>query len=233
MRALALLLCVAACGDNHCRHRPVQEPAARHEITDKDLTAPVHVARDKFGVAHIDGADRSRDVAFAQGYVMAHDRLPQMDILRRFGAGTLAELFGALDPSVIDTDLEMRVHRMKPLAAGDLGRCSRPRAIRPTRRSSSCSSASPTASTRTRPTSRPSKCDLDPNLLVSFDPARFVAWSPVDSLVLGRFQAFALSWSTPFEVDLDRPLPEAARDLRQRADDQRRRLRAPRHLAAT
>ena len=47
---------------------------------------------------------------------MAHDRLPQMDILRRFGAGTLAELFGALDPSVIDTDLEMRVHRMKPLA---------------------------------------------------------------------------------------------------------------------
>jgi hypothetical protein len=52
--------------------------------------------------AHIRGKDL-RDVAFAQGYVMAHDRLPQMDLLHRYGAGTLAEVFGALDPGVIDT----------------------------------------------------------------------------------------------------------------------------------
>ena len=75
------------------------------------LGAPVHVARDKFGIAHIQ-AETIADAAFVQGYVMAHDRLAQMDILRRFGAGTLAELFGALDASVIDTDLSMRVHRM-------------------------------------------------------------------------------------------------------------------------
>ncbi len=77
--------------------------------------SPVHVVRDRYGVAHIDAATVG-DAAFVQGYVMAHDRLPQMDILRRFGAGTLSELFGALDPGVIDTDLEMRMHRMRPLA---------------------------------------------------------------------------------------------------------------------
>ncbi|MBA3456059.1 MAG: penicillin acylase family protein [Deltaproteobacteria bacterium] len=86
---------------------------------DLDLTVgldrPVHVARDKYGIAHIT-AKTVGDAAFVQGYVMAHDRLPQMDILRRFGAGTLSELFGALDPEVIDTDLEMRMHRMRPLA---------------------------------------------------------------------------------------------------------------------
>src|SRR5262249_17312777 len=86
---------------------------------DVGLEHKVHVARDIYGVAHIQGKSL-RDVAFAQGYVMAHDRLPQMDILRRFGAGTLAELFGALDPRAIDNDLEMRMHRMLPLAQQSL-----------------------------------------------------------------------------------------------------------------
>src|SRR5262249_3075191 len=80
-----------------------------------DVDKPVHVACDRFGVAHI-AAHSVFDAAFVQGYVTAHDRLPQMDILRRFGAGTRAELFGALDASVIDTDIEMRMHRMTALA---------------------------------------------------------------------------------------------------------------------
>src|SRR5262245_7956689 len=79
------------------------------------LTGAVHAARDRHGIMHIQ-ASNVRDLGFAQGYVMAHDRLPQMDILRRFGDGTLGELFGAVQSSVINTDLEMRVHRMRPLA---------------------------------------------------------------------------------------------------------------------
>jgi len=53
------------------------------------VSAPVHVARDRYGIAHI-SANTLADAAYVQGYVMAHDRLPQMDVLRRFGAGTLA-----------------------------------------------------------------------------------------------------------------------------------------------
>jgi penicillin amidase len=201
MRALALLLCVvAACGDNTPDVDPFKDLTLDKDITNKDLSAPVHVARDKYGVAHIYGTTVG-DVAFAQGYVMAHDRLPQMDILRRFGAGTLSELFGALDQSVIDTDLEMRVHRMKPLAQETwdmLQASSDPtdkEIVALLQRFSDGVNAYATDL-------QAGTYDLDPLLLVSFDPARFTPWSPVDSLVLGRFQAFALSWSTPFEVDL-------------------------------
>ncbi|MBV8761425.1 MAG: penicillin acylase family protein [Deltaproteobacteria bacterium] len=200
MRALALLLCIAACGDNLADTDPFHGLKLDHEITDKNLSAPVHVARDKYGVAHISGQTVG-DVAFAQGYVMAHDRLPQMDILRRFGAGTLGELFGALDPSVIDTDLEMRVHRMKPLA--EMTWATLQASTDPTDQQIVALLQRFADGVNAYATDlQAGKYDIDPNLLVSFDPARFVAWSPVDSLVLGRFQAFALSWSTPFEVDL-------------------------------
>ena len=70
------------------------------------------------------------------------------------------------------------------------------------------------------------KYDLDPNLLVSFDPQRFAPWSPVDSLVLGRFQAFALSLVDAVRGRPDRPLPEAAHEVRRRRDDRHRGLRA-------
>src|SRR6185295_26381 len=84
-----------------------------------EVGAPVHMARDRQGVAHI-YAETFADAMFVQGYVTAHDRLPQMDVLRRHGAGTLAELYGVVDPAVIDSDLEMRMHRMKPLAEDTL-----------------------------------------------------------------------------------------------------------------
>ena len=175
---------------------------------DAGLDDKVHVARDVYGVAHIHGK-HLRDVAFVQGYVMAHDRLPQMDILRRFGAGTVSEIFGALDPSVIDTDLEMRMHRMKPLAQETLDQLK--------------ASDAPIDADIVNLLERfadgvnayaadlaGGTWQLDPNLLVSFDPERFAPWSPVDSLVLGRFQAFALSWTAPFEIELS----ELYQDLR-------------------
>jgi penicillin amidase len=172
---------------------------------DLDVSAPVHVLRDEFGIAHID-AETLADAAYVQGYVMAHDRLPQMDILRRFGAGTLAELFGSLDPSIIDTDLEMRVHRMRPLAEEawtQLQASSDPldREVVVLLQRFSDGVNAYAESIRTEEEGSTGVWVLDPNILASFDPIRFEAWSPVDSLVLGRFQAFALSWTTPFELD--------------------------------
>ena len=174
-------------------------------LPDAGLSKPVHVARDRYGVAHIN-AQTLADAAFVQGYVMAHDRLPQMDILRRFGAGTLAELFGALDPTVIDTDLEMRVHRMKPLAQESWAKLQasddpqdRQIVILLQRFADGVNTYARSIRSEANPAG---VWQLDDNLLASFDPSRFVAWDPVDSLVLGRFQAFALSWSTPFEIDL-------------------------------
>ncbi len=58
------------------------------------LTAPVRVVRDAQGVPNILAATR-HDLLAAQGFVTAQDRLWQMDAIRRFATGTLAEIFGS------------------------------------------------------------------------------------------------------------------------------------------
>lgn len=58
------------------------------------LQAPVEVIRDEYGVPHI-YAENEEDLFFAQGYVMAQDRLWQMEMWRRWHEGRLAEIFGA------------------------------------------------------------------------------------------------------------------------------------------
>ncbi|HVA32606.1 MAG TPA: penicillin acylase family protein, partial [Candidatus Baltobacteraceae bacterium] len=58
------------------------------------LRAPVQIMRDNRGVPHI-VAGNEHDLFFAQGYAEGSDRLFQMDLLRRFVDGRLAEIFGA------------------------------------------------------------------------------------------------------------------------------------------
>ena len=57
------------------------------------LKQAVSVDRDQWGVPHI-RANSLEDLIEAQGYVTAQDRLWQMDVLRRLGAGELSEIFG-------------------------------------------------------------------------------------------------------------------------------------------
>jgi penicillin amidase len=200
---LAVLVPLAACGggdDTPGDDGPFADLPVSGEFVAPGLDGAVHVARDEYGIAHIN-ATTTGDVAFAQGYVMAHDRLPQMDILRRFGAGTLGVLFGALDQGVVETDLEMRMHRMKPLAEEAFAMLQ--------------ASSAPVDQDLVRLLTRfadgvnayatdlqSGRWDLDDAIEASFDPSRFEPWTAVDSLVLGRFQAFALSWTMPAELDL-------------------------------
>jgi penicillin G amidase len=193
---------LSACGDDgpSVPSGPFDAIDLTFAIRTAGLDGPVHVARDEFGVPHIH-ATTIADLAYAQGYVMARDRLPQMDILRRFGSGRLAELFGGLSTGVVETDLEMRVHRMRPVAAESLAalRASTEPADREIvamleRFADGVNAYAGDLVAR--------RWTIDSAVSSSFDPARFVAWEPVDSLVLGRFQAFALSWTTPIELDL-------------------------------
>ncbi|WP_439813695.1 penicillin acylase family protein [Zavarzinia sp. CC-PAN008] len=68
------------------------------------LQQPVQVVRDRHGVPHIKAADAA-DAVRALGYVHAQDRLVQMELNRRLGAGRLAELVG---PSGLVPDRLMR-----------------------------------------------------------------------------------------------------------------------------
>ena len=57
------------------------------------LQQPVTVDRDAWGAPHI-RAGSLADLVEAQGYVVAQDRLWQMDLLRRVARGELSEIFG-------------------------------------------------------------------------------------------------------------------------------------------
>lgn len=78
----------------------------------RGLTAPVGVSRDALGVPTVAGSSRI-DVARATGWLHAQDRFFQMDILRRRGAGELAELFGR---TALSLDRVARMHGFRRLA---------------------------------------------------------------------------------------------------------------------
>jgi penicillin amidase len=57
------------------------------------LKEPVEVLRDRWGVPHI-YAKNTDDLFFAQGFVVAQDRLFQLDLWRRIAVGETAEILG-------------------------------------------------------------------------------------------------------------------------------------------
>ncbi len=79
-------------------------PPVDGEIALAGLRAPVDVWRDSLGVPRLSAAS-VHDLAFAQGYVHAQERLWQMELLRRMVDGRLAEAFG---PALVPTDRFLR-----------------------------------------------------------------------------------------------------------------------------
>jgi penicillin G amidase len=82
----------------------------------KGLSQPVKVTRDGHGVPTIEAAT-PEDLFFAQGYVTAQDRLWQMDVMRRFGAGELSEILGE---GTLKIDREQRILGLRAAAKKSL-----------------------------------------------------------------------------------------------------------------
>ncbi|MEJ2719157.1 MAG: penicillin acylase family protein, partial [Deltaproteobacteria bacterium] len=80
-------------------------PECKSQVGLAGLNAEVRVVRDSKGVPGI-LAENEDDAALVLGYVMAQDRLWQMDYLRRAAQGRLAEILGA---RYLDGDHLMRV----------------------------------------------------------------------------------------------------------------------------
>lgn len=80
------------------------------------LQQRAEVLRDTYGVPHI-YAQNAYDLFFLQGYVTAQDRLFQMDLYRRAGAGRLAEVLG--EPA-LDSDKQFRTFGLARVAAQEL-----------------------------------------------------------------------------------------------------------------
>jgi penicillin amidase len=79
-------------------------PEYEGEQTVRGLNGEVTVYRDNRGMPHI-YAENEHDLYFAVGYVMAQERLWQMDLIRRATTGRLSEIFGK---GYVRTDLFLR-----------------------------------------------------------------------------------------------------------------------------
>ena len=107
--AVATLLAAALALVYWYAWRPLPQ---RSGTIEAPIDAPASVAFDALGVPHIRAASQ-QDALFLQGYVTAQDRLWQMDALRRYAGGDLAEILG---PAGLDSDRESRRLRMRRIA---------------------------------------------------------------------------------------------------------------------
>src|SRR5437764_9141844 len=80
------------------------------------LDQRAEVLRDTYGVPHI-YAQTAHDLFYLQGFVTAQDRLFQMELYRRAGAGRLAEVLG--EPA-LDSDKQFRTFGLAHVAAREL-----------------------------------------------------------------------------------------------------------------
>ncbi len=113
--SIAVLVVLLAAAVYWFAVRPL--PKTSGEIS-APIAAPASVKRDARGIPHIQ-ASSWQDAIFLQGFVTAQDRLWQMDVLRRFGGGELAEVFGA---QALKEDEQARRMRMRAIAEADIGR---------------------------------------------------------------------------------------------------------------
>jgi penicillin amidase len=137
--------------------------------------AEIRITRDTAGVPHIAAAS-DRDASFALGFVHAQDRLFQMDMMRRLGAGRLSELLG---DAAFGTDRTMRTLGLYRAAESQLDGLSPP-----LREALDAYAAGVNAFLAHRGALPP-----EYTLLRSAPEA----WRPADSLVWGKYMALLLS----------------------------------------
>jgi penicillin G amidase len=154
-------------------------PQTDGEAAVSGLSGAVEVYRDQAGIPHI-LAGSEYDAFVAAGYVHAQDRLWQMDVLRRYGSGRLAEIFGA---EALPADRLMRTVGLYRLADSLLVSVSAQ-----TRRILEAYSTGVNAGIRERRASLPIEFDL-----LQYQPE---PWTPAHSLILARLLGWelALSW---------------------------------------
>jgi len=112
--ALLLLLVLAAAGAWIWQRGSL--PTTEGELALRGLKAPVTVTRDDWGIPTI-RAENEADALFALGFVHAQDRLFQMDLTRRLGAGRLSQVMGQ---ATVQVDRVMRTLNLYDVARSNL-----------------------------------------------------------------------------------------------------------------
>ena len=137
--------------------------------------AEIRIERDADGVPLISAQD-DEDVAFGLGFVHAQERLFQMELQRRYGAGRLAEIFG---PQSVAIDRQMRVLGLYRAAEAEI-----PFLSLEMNRALTAYAAGVNAFLKSRRGALPPEF-----LLLGVTPE---PWHPADSLVWGKLMAVQL-----------------------------------------
>ena len=200
--SLTLSLCLstllASGAPTPARADGADKQTKRSTIRIAGLRADVIVRRDDRAIPYIE-ASNEEDLYFAQGYVLASDRLWQMDLLRRTASGELSEVLG---PSTLEEDKRRRKFGFATLAEQVAGRLSRP--VRLALQSYARGVNAFIESIDQKDLPREFRT-------LGYKPR---PWRPADSLVIGKL--FAESLSTSWHTDLVRAalagLPKERRD---------------------
>ena len=178
------------------------EPIYAGSLAIPGLEAPVRVRYGPQAVPTIE-ADSLHDLLFAQGYIVARERMWQMDLLRRLAGGRLAEVFG---PRVLPADRFFRTMGLAREAERSLA------ALSEGDRGLLASYAAGVNAFRTEATAE-RRLPLE-YLVVRAEPA---SWTPQDSLLIGGYMAWSQSYNLRSELTFLRLAarigPERAREL--------------------
>ena len=148
------------------------------------LHGPVEVVADAHGVPHVYARDTD-DAWFVAGALHARDRLWQMELYRRATTGRLAEVLGE---RALDIDRRMLTLRIRAAADAEFARLGGPARVALTRYAEGVNATLSTLHGRLLP------AELQ---LLGITPA---AWTPQDSLAVGRLLAFRLAENVGAEL---------------------------------
>jgi penicillin G amidase len=177
----------------------LQIPISR-TIQSSDLSAPVEVVRDQWGIPHIYGTTLP-DVAFAEGYMMASDRMLEMDLGRGQAEGTLAQFLGTLDPSLLQGDIQMRLHHLKStaeLAWSQLEASTDPNDQNLVKALNSFADGV----NQWEADIKAGKVIFPPAVAAEYPPDKVLPWTVIDSIALSYLQAFELAFDADTEITL-------------------------------
>jgi penicillin amidase len=176
--ALAVALFFASAASSQDSNAGPAQPLA-------GLQDAARVTIDNEGISHV-RAHNDHDLYFMQGWVHAGDRLFQMDYNRRLASGTLAELLGT---AALPTDVQLRTLGLRRSAER------------------SYAAASPFYRAALEAYAQGVNARLAKLTALTLPPeygalhlTQVAAWTPVDSIVIGKLIAF----SNGFALDIDR-----------------------------
>jgi len=171
---------------------PYDQVPVTNRVKITGLKGPVDVVRDKFGVTHI-RATSIEDAMRVEGYQVARDRTAQLELIRRSATGRMAEVFGDVIPSLIDSDIAIRTVGLARTAKAIVD------AAPPDIKRFLDAYADGVSQLNARLVSGDEQM---PAGMVGLSQNAFVPWTAADVVAVARFQAFNLAYTADSEIAL-------------------------------